>query len=584
MRIFINRIKSFRKEEDGSMIVFGLFLFSAILMVGGVGLTIIAHEKSRLQLQNTIDASVLAAADLNQTLDATSVVTDYFDKAGLLDNLVRVEVTEGVNSREVLAEAEMSVLTYWLGAVGESAWTVNSIGAAREDISDIEISMVLDTSGSMGSYGRLDALKTAAKDFVDDVLLVSTGGTNSGDVSVSIIPYSTQVSMPQTVLDQMTLDHRHSYSGCVDFEANDFDTTALPITARAQTAHFDVMSSGITPSRWTCADDAQYESLLFSQSVTDLHSAIDGLTAYENTSIDLGVKWGAAMLDPDSNTIVDALITAGDVSADFTGRPYEFNDRTKMKVMVVMTDGANTTQYMMDDAYASGDSDVWRYGDNWTVHVPGASLLTRLDGDLLDNLDAVVPTSSGYWGGYWWGGWNQGGGSTCWWLWWCWDDDSNDDSGGSGGTPADGTTAADPLPEDYFLAYDRTWLTAPFGDPDAVLQDWQDVWANFTVAKQAEDLRYEQFYDYATYDQWYYDVWSSVDATEKDSRLDAICTAAKDAGIIVFTMGFEITSSNAAKMESCASSANHYFDVDNSSIDLAFAAIANAINQLRLVQ
>lgn len=85
--------KTFRDDEDGSMILFGLYLFSAVVLLSGLALSVIAHEETRIRLQSTIDASVLAAADLNQQLDPRSVVVDYFDKTGLTENLKRVEVT-----------------------------------------------------------------------------------------------------------------------------------------------------------------------------------------------------------------------------------------------------------------------------------------------------------------------------------------------------------------------------------------------------------------------------------------------------------------------------------------------------------
>lgn len=420
------RARSFRDDESGSMVLFGIYLFCAMLLLGGLSLTVIAHEATRVRLQNTIDMAVLAAADLNQELDPENVVTDYFEKANLVENLKRVKVTESLNSREVLAEAEMSVDTFLLNGITANTWMVNSIGAAREDISNIEVSLVLDTSGSMSSYGRMDALKEAAKDFVDDILLTATeteegtvSASGDGEVSISIIPYSTQVSMPQIVLDEMNLDHRQSYSGCVDFEEEDFLTTALPTTRRNQTSHFDPLSSSTTPSRWICAPDDEYEALLFSQNATELKEKIEDMEPYENTSIDVGLKWGAAMLDPSAQDVVDALIDAGMVDDDFEGRPYDYTKTNKMKVLVVMTDGANTTQYKLDESVASGLSDVWEYNGVYSVFAPDHDDNASLQ---LNGLSNVMPTrkngnscNSNR------GGWNNGGNS-------CDDDDDDDDA------------------------------------------------------------------------------------------------------------------------------------------------------------
>ena len=52
------------------------------------------YETQRTQLQYTLDRAVLAAADLDQTLDPQGVVEDYFSKAGMSDYLVRVIVED----------------------------------------------------------------------------------------------------------------------------------------------------------------------------------------------------------------------------------------------------------------------------------------------------------------------------------------------------------------------------------------------------------------------------------------------------------------------------------------------------------
>jgi hypothetical protein len=69
----------------------------------------------------------------------------------------------------------------------------------------------------------------------------------------------------------------------------------------------------------------------------------------------------------------------------------------------------------------------------------------------------------------------------------------------------------------------------------------------------------------------------------KNSRLQAICTAAKEAEITVFSVGFEVTSSSATVMRNCASSDGHYFNADGTDLSTAFAAIARDIMKLRLV-
>ncbi len=79
------------------------------------------------------------------------------------------------------------------------------------------------------------------------------------------------------------------------------------------------------------------------------------------------------------------------------------------------------------------------------------------------------------------------------------------------------------------------------------------------------------------------DAGSSHDTSTKDTHLDAICTAAKDQGITIFTVGFETSDRSNGVMANCASSLAHHFDADGTNLTEAFAAIAREISKLRLV-
>ncbi len=49
-------------------------------------------------------------------------------------------------------------------------------------------------------------------------------------VSVSLVPYSTQVSAGPELLGTLVTEHNHNSSHCVNFEAADYDTTAIQRT------------------------------------------------------------------------------------------------------------------------------------------------------------------------------------------------------------------------------------------------------------------------------------------------------------------------------------------------------------------
>lgn len=106
-----------------------------------------------------------------------------------------------------------------------------------------------------------------------------------------------------------------------------------------------------------CSENLNAEVLAYSMNQATLESYIDNLGVGGNTSIDLGVKWGAALLDPTMNPVVNDMISDGDVDAAFAHLPTPYDDDV-LKVLVVMSDGENTAQYYLNDDYQDGMTDV----------------------------------------------------------------------------------------------------------------------------------------------------------------------------------------------------------------------------------
>jgi hypothetical protein len=116
-----------------------------------------------------------------------------------------------------------------------------------------------------------------------------------------------------------------------------------------------------------CRDEEAGQILPFSFDRVALKGQIEDLTARGNTSIDIGVKWGAALLDPSSRDVISDLTTSTGrqaVDPGFDGRPVDYNDEVTMKVLVVMTDGENTTEYRVKPSKrGTGNSGIWHNSD-----------------------------------------------------------------------------------------------------------------------------------------------------------------------------------------------------------------------------
>lgn len=363
--------RRFGRSEDGSALIFSLFIFVLMLMMAGMAVDLMRYETERSMLQNTLDRAILAAADLDQTLDPEDVVIDYFEKSGFGENLNSVTVTEGVNFRTVNAEASANVDTFFMPLVGINELLAPAGGTAEERISDIEISLVLDVSGSMEG-DKLANLQDAAQEFVRTMI----DDTAQDRTSISIVPYASQVSVGEDILDYFNVSDEHSYSSCVDFSTSDFEATSISRTDLLQrTGHFDASTYSRPPYYWMCNPSSSREILPLSNNVSVLENAIEDFVAIGNTSIEIGMKWGTALLDPGTRSVVTDMVSDGIVENHFEGRPFEYDNPDVLKVVVVMTDGVNTTQYTLNSDYATGNSGVWydsatgrysiRYNSDW---------------------------------------------------------------------------------------------------------------------------------------------------------------------------------------------------------------------------
>lgn len=103
--------------------------------------------------------------------------------------------------------------------------------------------------------------------------------------------------------------------------------------------------------------------------------------------------------------------------------------------------------------------------------------------------------------------------------------------------------------------------------------DMRAFWANYNL------VNVETSIDYNIRDELYEIAYTGETA---NTLLQNICTAAKDAGILIYTIGFEIEDSEAVHMENCASSASHFYRVEGLQISDAFKSIARELKQLRL--
>ena len=452
-------LRNFAREEDGLVTVLACFMILMMLLVGGIGVDLMLNEMERVRVQNISDRAVLAAADLDQELGSEPVVEDYFRKSSPLATVNSVTVDKGLNYRTVCVNADSSTPTRFMKAMGVAELPVPGRSCAEERINKVEISLVVDISGSMGRNSKMENLQDAAKVFIDTVIRPET----QDQISVSLIPYSEHVNAGPDIMDHLNMNMFHNWSNCVEFDNSDFNSVRIDRSKTYdQVQHFQWTDQGRYATNETVCPRFEFERITpFSQNAQALKDQIDSLRPRVQTSIFLGMKWAVGLLDPDFQDITSSLSNNGVVDSVFSARPSSYEDKDTLKTVILMTDGQNTDSQRIADSVYNSNSEITFWDNN-----------------------------------------NFG----------------------------------------WYLKY-------------------------------RVSSRYR--------DGWY---WEKYSGSEGDSLLANICDAAKEKRIVVWTIGFEVTTHSANVMRDCASSPSHFFEVAGIELTEAFEAIARQINQLRLIQ
>ncbi|NVO54775.1 VWA domain-containing protein [Rhodobacteraceae bacterium B1Z28] len=593
--------ESFAASESGNATIMGICFTMLIIHVCGFGLDMMRYDRERARLQYALDRAVLAAADLDQELCPEVVVRDYLSKEGLDEFLdgEPVVVPDICGStavtidgyRRVEATAKMDVKTHFMWQWGQDTLPTVAHSVAEESIDDVEISLVLDVSGSMNRYGRLTNLKNAASRFVQEM----ADKTEDGKLSISIVPYATQVAVPDILMTELSTSGENEFANCINFADNEFGSTNFDLNlVRPRTLHispwpwntdyynYDERPNGDFVRDEICDRRQNREVAVLQKDPDTLKTYINNLEASGNTSIDIGLKWGLALLDESFQPVAARLAQNGDVPAEFASRPNKYASNDSMKVVVLMTDGSNTSQFQINEPYRENESIIWWNGS--TVNY--------------STFDAR--TEKYYWHGV--DNYERNNSEGWYWARETWQD-----------CPYGGFLGDDPYTavvetecrNSYTQARCTNWRQNARGEYECTSFDnrytrevsvtdndgnelrstqieWPDVWKR-TTRLAIRDLLQESLGSTIA-SNWFDNSASEINASKKNPRVHAMCADAEAKNIVVFTIAFEAPSAGKAILQACSSDDGAYYEATGDEIVDVFASIGSSIRNLRLTQ
>ena len=186
-------LRNFARAREGNVAV--TFAIATLPIVGAVGAAVdYSHGNSvKVALQAALDstalmlskdAATLSKDDLNSK--AKAYFTALFNKPEGSNVQVSAVYSKSGGSN-VVVDGQVDVPTTFMGIVGYDNMTVSGTATSKWGSSRLRVALVLDTTGSMDSDGKMTALKSATQSLRTQL---TDAASVDGDVSVSIIPFS----------------------------------------------------------------------------------------------------------------------------------------------------------------------------------------------------------------------------------------------------------------------------------------------------------------------------------------------------------------------------------------------------------
>ncbi len=344
-------LQSFSADRRGSIaIMFAMSITLLLAMIGG-SVDYARWLSAKSKTLNAMDASVLAGGRILQlpgktTTDAVAAASQYYSK-NKADTLSLDNTTFSVNGNEITGTTNSTVDTPFLNVIGIGnlpvKLTAKAILAADGNAgSHVEVSLMLDTTGSMGGSKMVD-LKAAAKDLVDIVVWDDQSNFTS---RIALAPFSRYVNVGTTYFNTVT---GATASGNPD------QRTCVKERSTADRYTDAAPGAGNYFNRYTSSGTCQPTSTIMplSSNKQALKTHIDGMPTTGMTAGHLGTAWAWYLVSPNwdsvwptgSKPLAYSLMTENS-DPNSSAQPGDQDFKPKLyKIAVLMTDGSYNQKY-----------------------------------------------------------------------------------------------------------------------------------------------------------------------------------------------------------------------------------------------
>lgn len=256
-RSLLTRIFSFARAQAGNVAIIFALAAVPIVLAGGAAVDYSRAFVVQQRLTAALDAAALAVGASPKTDfdELNELAQDYFKANYPAEELgVPGELHLTVDGETVRMNATAELETALMGIVGIHEMDVYSDVEVTKEKNALEVALVLDNTGSMRSYGKIDALKQASRDLID----IMFGDEATPELlKFALVPFSASVNIgdqylnsgwidrnagnslhgvqfengDRNVFDQFDKLRNKSWNGCVEARRAPYDTEDTPPSA-----------------------------------------------------------------------------------------------------------------------------------------------------------------------------------------------------------------------------------------------------------------------------------------------------------------------------------------------------------------
>lgn len=349
-----NKTASFKNDEKGSIVPLTAIMITAMALAAGAAVDYSRYSSAKNIMNTALDAAILdAGVRLGEGQPVDQKFEDDFNaffnvnivgRGGFADDFRIVDFSADRNTGRVNASAAATLDTTLMQIGGIEKMDVNATSSGVFSRAPTEVSIMLDTTGSMRSNGKIASLRRTATRAVNALL---DGTAVSSNTRVGIVPYASSVNIGASNAIKVTSGNQNTQiaslsdfgptnnnvrpeNGCVTERGGQEEATDASYTEARIGSDARSVNGNTSQERQTCPT-LTIEPLTNDKS--KLTYKIDRLDANGFTAGHIGLAWSYYMLSPNWNELWDT-----------PNEPAEYSSNVN-KVAIVMTDGLFNTAY-----------------------------------------------------------------------------------------------------------------------------------------------------------------------------------------------------------------------------------------------